>query len=760
MSGRINFDKVKNGWNQLVDSFKGRSSDAAQGPAPGKVQRRHSAPVDSPSFPAPKVRTNSLPLTGMAPRSQNNLPSRPSTFAPHAGSAATGFPQPSVPHIVPSAMQNRIPLPTGGRPEQTASAPRRSSMGFPVNQPSDRPRPAPLQTTGPALQGRSGTAGNEPLTPDSPGHPNPASQPPRGQKRKPAPIRTSGLPLPNGAADMTPDSSGHAVQSFPSRFGFNPPAATGLHSPPESPVARPAKRQRLSPAATQQAGSAFGPVTAPYSPKNPLKHVHMSFDELPAGKDTLLDALIHLGGDGIAKKMGLPHASEVTPQAMRTHMASHLIQQLDTYYRLASQGGRSEASASATHLKQHPYLKPLLKAPAALVDMQDPENQMALLTALAPQDVEAFSRMSPERQTHLFNLVVPSGQKTEVSENLAGLAASAFDMKVSVLTRQTTDLDIQGSQGDLHKVLADGGRFIPARPPKPLFDEAMARRTRDVPDDGNCLLHSLIYQKRDVIASTLGVPPQEVTAQEVRHHMTTTLIDQLIQHHLNQLDEKPGDPATFRPNAALNEKFPYLENLHFNVQDAAPKEAEIDLKALGLSEEEIQLNRPPASEPSSPLPLMSPQEERDYHAILMATKPEGLEPKLTPEGILDFSDVVTRAVFDLAVGPANSGRCDMLTDIQKTNVFHLAKDKSWNHATGDLMSQLATTAFPLNVSVIDDQVTSESLGGKSHGTSDGEFVQVYLKNGHYVPVLTPEQAAQDDNPIDARTRERFGLMAE
>ena len=647
-----------------------------------------------------------MPLTDMAPRSGTKLRPRQSTVAPNAGTAETGFPQPS--------------------------GSRRSSMGLPVSHPPDRP-----------------------------GHPNPVTSPPHRPKRQLAPIRTSGLPPPNGAADMTPDSAtGQAVQPQPFRSGVNPAASTGLHSPPASPVERPRKRRRLSPAAAGPAGSPSWRLTTAHSPKHPLKYVHMAFDELPAGKDTLLDALIHLGGDSIAKKMGLAHASEVTPQAMRTHMASHLVRQLDTYYRLASQGGRSEASASATFLKQHAHLQPLLKAPATLVNMKDAENQLALLTALAPEDVEAFSKMSPQRQTHLFNLVVPSARKTEVSESLAGLAASAFDMKVSVLTRQTTDLHIEGTRGPLHKVLSDGGRFIPARPPKPLFDEAMARLTRDVPDDGNCLLHSLIYKKRGVIASTLGIPPQDVTAQKVRHHMTTTLIDQLIDHRLNQLDEKPGVPDSFRPNEALNEKFPYLEHLQFNVQDTAPKEPELDLESLGLSEEEIRLNRPAASEPSTPLPPMTPQEERDYHAILMETKPEGLEPKLTPEGILDFSDVATRAVFDLAVGPANSTRCALLTDIQKTNVFHLAQDRSWNHATGDLMSQLATTAFPLNVSVIDDQVTSESLGSQSHGNSEGEFVQVYLKNGHYVPVLTPEEAARDDNPINARIRERFGLMAE
>jgi hypothetical protein len=420
---------------------------------------------------------------------------------------------------------------------------------------------------------------------------------------------------------------------------------------------------------------------------------HMRFDHsvLP-DENHLLNSLLKLAGPQIQSKLGTAKDTAALHQAMRQKMALHLMDEFESFEMLDAIEEPEREELKGDFIRRHLHMKTFTQAPAELVNMESHRNQEDILDALGPEALERFLSLSPERRTHVFNAAV-TGPADGAGDAMAYLAASAFGVKLAVVTEESTELKVlspDGASGAPHRMRLKGGHFLPAHAARPLVDEGLVRRMRAVPDDGNCFLHSLIYQAKNELAAKMGIDPGQVTPQNTRRHIATPLVDQLVQYQQNMFGEKHAD------NVALLKEFPYLQS---------------------MQDKHMAENR---------------------------------------EGILDFDDPETEKAFELAVGPANYEKCGWLTPGQKTNIYNVAMDKSWNSSVGDIMLQLTPQAFPkLSLSVLTDATTAESLDASSAGDRDKaeKHVALYLSSSHYVPVLGEEASKLDGNPLAMAARD-------
>ncbi|MBW8828931.1 MAG: hypothetical protein JF606_05780 [Burkholderiales bacterium] len=103
-----------------------------------------------------------------------------------------------------------------------------------------------------------------------------------------------------------------------------------------------------------------------------------------------------------------------------------------------------------------------------------------------------------------------------------------------------------------------------------------------------------------------------------------------------------------------------------------------------------------------------------------------IEPE--DQRLLDLRDPRQLVHFISAVGEDAAVRCKHMTPVTVTNLYHLARDTSWDNAPGDYFAAATAAAFPgLRITVETD------LGPKTFGEGQKKPNIVVLHDRHYAP---------------------------
>ena len=103
--------------------------------------------------------------------------------------------------------------------------------------------------------------------------------------------------------------------------------------------------------------------------------------------------------------------------------------------------------------------------------------------------------------------------------------------------------------------------------------------------------------------------------------------------------------------------------------------------------------------------------------------------QMEPEdgALLNLRNPLDDSAFRQALGP-HADRCRHMSPATLTNLYHLARDRSWNNSTGDLFAPVTAAAFPgLRLAVVTPEAT------RTFGTGQEKPQLLVLEGKHYVP---------------------------
>jgi len=106
------------------------------------------------------------------------------------------------------------------------------------------------------------------------------------------------------------------------------------------------------------------------------------------------------------------------------------------------------------------------------------------------------------------------------------------------------------------------------------------------------------------------------------------------------------------------------------------------------------------------------------------------------EHTVDMNSAEGQQRFIDAVGLDNALRCADLTPAQKTHVYNIAKDRSWNTTTSDIVPQLAASAFPgIKLTAMTTATTARNMDQSTYGNGRAYYLFLDTKANHYVPAF-------------------------
>jgi hypothetical protein len=110
--------------------------------------------------------------------------------------------------------------------------------------------------------------------------------------------------------------------------------------------------------------------------------------------------------------------------------------------------------------------------------------------------------------------------------------------------------------------------------------------------------------------------------------------------------------------------------------------------------------------------------------------------EVPPVKTLELSTAKGQEDFVEAVGLHNAIRCADLTAEQKAHVYNVAKTRSWNTSTSDVMALLAPAAFKdMKLTVLTADTTAANKDSYTKGEGQAYYLFLDTRNKHYVPAF-------------------------